>query len=261
MEISQVFYNTFSRRSFFEMTGGERPWDVFLIITEGSFKFTLGDEEFIIEENEIAYFPSNQYFERQIISPISFHQFAFNTDSSHPYYNSLRAGKLNIPKKDVQRIVKNLDSILHLPDRKELRSHYIEHLIVQNYIHNRQRDISPKGYPESIVTVIRYMSEHLDEKIDIDTLAELVHMSHVGLLKKFKQYTGRTLAHYLIMLRMSLAKQLLLENTLRINEISLRCGYANSYYFSNAFRKYYKLGPREFREKMLSSATMMKLTE
>jgi len=251
MEIYQVFYNTFSRRSFFEMTNGQRPWDVFLVITEGSFSFSLEGEEFIIGENEIAYFPINKYFEREVIAPISFHQFAFNTDPSHPYYARLKAGKLSIPKKDVRRMVKDLECLLHLPDRKDLHSHYIEHMIVQNYIHKRQLDLSPKGYPESIVTVIQYMNEHLDEKIDMDTLAELVHMSHVGLLKKFKQHTGHTLNHYLIMLRMSLAKQLLLENTLRINEIALRCGYANSYYFSNSFREYYQVGPREFRKKML----------
>lgn len=255
MEIYQVFYNTFSRRSFFEMKDGQRPWDVFLIITAGSFKFTLDGEEFTIEENEIAYFPTNRYFEREVISPISFHQFAFNTDTSHPYYAKLKAGKLSIPKKDVRRMIKDLECVLHLPDRKALHSHYIEHMIVQNYIHKRQLDLSPKGYPESIVTVIQYMSEHLNEKIDVDKLAELVHMSHVGLLKKFKQHTGRTLAHYLIMLRMSLAKQLLLENTLRINEIAVRCGYANSYYFSNAFRGYYGVGPREFREKMLGEGS------
>ena len=168
------------------------------------------------------------------------------------YYGKLKAGKLSISKKEVRRIVKNLECLLHLPDRKDLHSHYIEHIIIQNYINKRQHYSSPKGYPESIVTVIRYMSEHLDEKIDIDTLAELVHMSHVGLLKKFKQHTCHTMAHYLITLRMSLAKQLLLENTLRITEIAVRCGYSNSYYFSNAFRKYYQVGPREFRERMLS---------
>ena len=253
MEIYQVFYNTFSQRNFFEMTSGQRPWDTFLIITKGTFSFTLGGEEFVIEENEIAYFPMNEYFERKVITPISFHQFAFNTDPSHAFYSKLKAGKLSISKKDVRKIIKDLEYLSNLQDRKELRSHYIEHMIVQNYIHKRQQDISPKGYPESIVKVIQYMTEHLDEKIDIDALAELVHMSHVGLLKKFKQYTGHTLAHYLIRLRMSLAKQLLLENTLRINEIAVRCGYANSYYFSNAFRSYYKVGPREFRERMLNN--------
>ena len=258
MEIYQVFYNTFSRRGFFEMTNGQRPWDVFLVITEGSFSFTLDGETFTVEENEIAYFPMNKYFERQVTSPISFHQFAFNTDPSHPYYAKLKAGKLSIPKKDVRRIIKDLECLLHLPDIKDLHSHYIEHMIVQNYIHKRQHDISPKGYPESIVTVIQYMNEHLDEKIDVDVLADLVHMSHVGLLKKFKQHTGHTLAHYLIMRRMSLAKQLLLENTLRVNEIALRCGYANSYYFSNAFREYYKVSPRKFREIMLGEQTNKK---
>ena len=251
MEIHQVFYNAFSRRGFFEMKSGQRPWDTFLIISDGSFRFTLDGREHVVEENEIAYFPKNTYFEREIISPISFHQFGFNADPSHCYYGYLTAGKLSIPKKDVRRLIKELECIQHFPDKKELHSHYIERMIVQNYIHKRHKSVSPKGYPESIVTVIRYMSEHLDEKIDVDMLAELVHISHVGLLKSFKRHTGQTLTRYLIMLRMSLAKQLLLENTLRINEIAQRCGYANSYYFSNAFRKYYSESPRAFRDKLL----------
>lgn len=251
MEIHQIFYNTFSKRDYFEMTSGKRPWEVFLVITNGSFRYTVQNREFIIEENEIAYFPFNTHFERQIITPISFHQFAFNTDPSHTYYSSLTPGKLSIPKKEVRRLAKNLESILIFPDRRTLHSHYIEHMIVQNYIHRRRMDIAPKGHPEDIMLVLQYMNEHISEKIDVDELAELVHLSHVGLLRKFKQYTGQTPAHYLIMLRMSLAKQLLLENTLRINEISQRCGYTNPYYFSNAFREYYNVSPRAFREVML----------
>ena len=252
MEIHQIFYNTFSRRDYFEMKSGQRPWEVFLMITNGSFRYTMLGKEFVIEENEIAYFPINTPFQRQIITPISFHQFAFNTDPTHPYYSQLTPGKLNIPKKEVRRLAKSLESILLFPDRRALHSHYIEHMIVQNYIHRRRLDIAPTGHPEDIMTVIQYMNEHIDEKIDIDRLAELVHLSHVGLLWKFKQYTGQTLAHYLIMLRMSLAKQLLLENTQRINEIALRCGYTNPYYFSNAFREYYQVSPRRFREVMLN---------
>ena len=251
MKIQQVFYNTFSNRSYFEMKTGKRPWEVFLIITAGSFSCNIGGEEIVVEENEIAYFPMNIPFERKIITPITFHQFAFNTDPTHPYYSRLKAGRLSIPKKDVRRLIKDLDRIFDLPDRGQLHSHYIEHIIVQNYIHMRKLDISPKGYPESILTVIQYMNEHLHEKIDIDHLAELAHMSHVGLLKSFKQHTGKTLSGYLIMLRMSLAKQLLLENDLRINEIAGRCGYSNAYYFTNAFRDYFQVSPRKFKEIML----------
>ena len=248
MEIYQILYNTVSHRDYFEMTSGKRPWNFFLLITEGSFRYRINGEEYVIEENEIAYFPLNTYFEREVITPISFHQFAFNTDPTHPYYCRLSPGKLNIPKKDVKRLAKNLNSIQLFSDQRELHSHYIQHMIVQNYIHQRQLDISPKGHPDDIMTVIQYMNEHIAEKIEIDQLAELVHLSHVGLLRKFKEYTGQTLAHYLIMLRMRLAKQLLLENTLRINEISLRCGYNNPYYFSNAFKGYYHLSPRKFQQ-------------
>ena len=233
MHTDFVFYNTFSNRSFFELLQGSRPWNVFLLIYEGSFRFTINDEEHIIGKDEIAFFPYDTLFSRQIIEPISFHQMGFYADTAHPFYAQLRPGRLQIPKEHVRTITENLDIISKLPDNHEMISRITENIILENYINHHKADQSNRIFSQDILTVIQYMNDHLSEKIEMDQLAELVHLSHVGLLWKFKHSTGTTLTEYLTGLRMKYAKELLLAGNLPVSQVADLCGYSNPYYFSN----------------------------
>ena len=247
MTIQPVFYNTFSNRPYFEMTDGKRPWDIFLLLTEGSFSCRIGEEEYRIEANEVAYFPMNTSFNRKILSPISFHQLAFHADHTHPLYAALQPGKLEIPHENVDALAQSLALLSRCSDPQALLPHMIEHLMVEHSIHRQTATEAPQRLPEDLLLVLQYMNDHIHEKIDIDAIADTVHLSHVGLLWKFKRYTGMTLSRYLIHLRLNYAKQYLLEGDLPINEIALRCGYSNPYYFSNSFREQYGISPSRFR--------------
>ena len=63
----------------------------------------------------------------------------------------------------------------------------------------------------------------------------------------FKQYTGKNFVNYLRDLRMEEAKKLLRETDVRINEISLRVGYANPKHFMKTFKGLYGVSPSDFR--------------
>ena len=52
---------------------------------------------------------------------------------------------------------------------------------------------------------------------------------------------------YLIQKRLNTAKELLLDDSLSIQEIAARTGYPDSFSFSKQFKKYTSLTPREFR--------------
>lgn len=54
----------------------------------------------------------------------------------------------------------------------------------------------------------------------------------------FAAETGKTLREYLLDLRIALAKKLLLqENFISIENVALKCGFADSFYFSTLFKK------------------------
>lgn len=249
MNIRLVFYNTFSDWTRFEMPKGSRPWNVFLVLAEGEFSCRTGGEEYTVKKNEIAYFPRNQFYRRQVISPLRFHQLAFLTDEEDEYMAPLRHGKLNIPPEHVQTIVESLDTVSRYFNQQnnDIFCYAVQNIIMENYIYSAGQSREPIRQDKDVALAIQYMSDHLNEKINIKELAEMLHLSDVGLIWKFNRSLNRMPARFLIMLRMQKGKQLLTETNLRISEISQLCGYSNAYYFSNAFRKFFHMTPSEMR--------------
>ncbi len=247
-----VFYNSFSNRDYFEMCSGSRPWDMFLLIEEGKFEVEFDGEGFVhtVGKNQIAYFPLNMHFKRRIIEPISFHQIGAFPDNSI-FHKALFPGALNIPPENVEKISESLNIASGLKNN-DLFLHYAESFVIENYIYCRRDDTYGGKITEDISFVINYMSEHIGEKINIEELAQKVHLSHVGLIWKFRHHLGTTPSDFLGSLRLQKAKQLLLESDLKINEISYICGFSNPYYFSKRFKEFFHQSPSKFREQMLN---------
>ena len=109
--------------------------------------------------------------------------------------------------------------------------------------------------PEDIKTVSNlvflYMEKHHSEKISADNIAAALNMSYRSLARKFKSETGKTLSESLNETRLSAAENLLIQSSLPLYEIALRCGYENEYYFSNIFKKQKGISPSKFRKKIL----------
>jgi len=249
MNLQLIFSNSFAGRTEFEVTEGIRAWDMMLVITKGTMVCRLDGREITVGENEVLCIPANTEFFRWIVEPIDFFQFVYHTDPQSPICAQMSAGKLNIPKENVAAMAENYSLLFHLPENRELFLHMIERIAIEHYIHRQSERHGTEGYSEDILTVLRYMNDHMAEKIDLDALAEQVYLSHVGLIWKFKNQLHTTPSRYLIKLRMHYAKQLLHEGTMRVGEIASMCGYANAYYFANAFRKETGMSPSEFRKK------------
>ena len=65
----------------------------------------------------------------------------------------------------------------------------------------------------------------------------------------FRQTTGTTINHYLTTIRMEKAKELLMDLSNKLYDVSYAVGYMNPSYFSRQFKKYTGLLPSEYREK------------
>ncbi|HKK62961.1 MAG TPA: AraC family transcriptional regulator, partial [Bacteroidales bacterium] len=94
-----------------------------------------------------------------------------------------------------------------------------------------------------------YMRENMHEKLSLNQLAEETGFSasHFSLL--FRKKTGRSPMDYLIYLRIQKACQYLDNTSLRIQEIALKVGYEDQYYFSRLFKKLMGIPPSEYRKK------------
>lgn len=96
---------------------------------------------------------------------------------------------------------------------------------------------------------MEYLKDHYAEKITLEQLAELEHISTSYLSRKFKQRTGVTVVTYINRLRVEKAQQLLMASTLNINEIAYQTGFESSKYFYRVFKTITGESPANIRRK------------
>jgi AraC-like DNA-binding protein len=87
----------------------------------------------------------------------------------------------------------------------------------------------------------------LDRPPSLAELAQQVGLNQFSLGQKFKQVFNTTLFRYLHDYRLDVARQLLADRSLRIEEVAQRVGLTNRGYFAAAFRKKFGLSPKDYR--------------
>ena len=101
---------------------------------------------------------------------------------------------------------------------------------------------------QQIVEAARYISEHYMEFISTQDVAKAVGFSPNYLSRKFRTVTGIGLHEYLVFVRLHHAAQELMGTSDSITTIALRCGFSDSNYFKDSFKKKYGVTPRNYRK-------------
>ncbi len=97
---------------------------------------------------------------------------------------------------------------------------------------------------------VEYLHSHLDEKITVDLLAEVAHLSSSHFARVFRKETGQAPMEYVNGLRLERAKKLLRAGDRSMSEIALECGFGSSSYLSSCFLKQCRMTPSEYRKGM-----------
>lgn len=93
-----------------------------------------------------------------------------------------------------------------------------------------------------------YIDAHLDEAIDLKTLAELVNLPACAFARQFKRAAGKAPYAYVIERRLERAQRLLAFSTLPIKDISARCGFADQAHLTRLFLRSRDRTPAAFRK-------------
>ena len=96
--------------------------------------------------------------------------------------------------------------------------------------------------------VIEYLHAYLDNKITIDVMASVAHLSASHFARVFKEETGKAPMEYVQDLRLERAKKLLLAGDKSMTDIALDCGFGSPSYLSACFQKQYKMTPKDYRK-------------
>lgn len=92
-----------------------------------------------------------------------------------------------------------------------------------------------------------------DRELTLQNIAFKLNISYGYLSRVFTEHFKISPKAYLISVRMEKARELLLKRNLKVYEIAAEVGYADSRYFSDAFKKYFGAYPSEHLKKLQSN--------
>jgi AraC-like DNA-binding protein len=227
-----------------------------MLISDGEYSATFPElkKTAVAKSGEIVLIPAGFEFAHKAVSPFSGYNVTFITnETSHPFYLAALPGKIKLPKEQMDAILTAMSRISILPHNKKLLEHIAEHILAENYLFCQNESARFKPLSDEVERAVAYMRHNLHRKIDLDELAKELYLSHNGLIWKFKKELDTTPSDYLKLLRLRSAKDLLLNESFSITEISEMCGYSSPYYFTNVFHRHYGMSPTEFRRRHLEN--------
>lgn len=122
---------------------------------------------------------------------------------------------------------------------------YLMDLLSQLY-ENLQKEQKNSIF-EIISEIKDYIDQNYDHDISLVDFSEKYHLTKEYLSKQFKEEYGCGIYEYVLNVRMQKAAELLRCSKEKIQYISECVGYADSNYFSRAFKNYYGVSPKEYR--------------
>ena len=130
------------------------------------------------------------------------------------------------------------------------RSYLMELLfyIVYTFVEaSPDNEVSPEQ--DEFSKIAEYLNEHIDEPITVETVTKKFAINRNKLNDIFMKQASMTCHDYLLNLRLDLAKVMLTNTELPINEISSRVGYPDANYFAKLFKNVTGRTPSQYRGK------------
>ncbi len=95
--------------------------------------------------------------------------------------------------------------------------------------------------------IIEYINENLLSELSLQTLSEHIHMSPSQLNRIFKEATGSSVYHYILLKRMILAREMI-ANGESAQNAALSCGFHDYSSFFRLYKKNFGTAPTEKRK-------------
>lgn len=116
-------------------------------------------------------------------------------------------------------------------------------LLIQKSSHNSQSIL----IPEYIKETMKYIDKNFHSPLSLGLLAKNANVSKYYLSREFKYYTAVPVNEYIILSRLSYAKELLKYTEDSINEITFKAGFNHVSHFINLFKARENMTPLAFR--------------
>lgn len=99
--------------------------------------------------------------------------------------------------------------------------------------------------------IYQYIEEHYQQKVDVNKIAAISHLTTAAFCRFFKKITRMTFTDFVNQYRINQAKNLLLQSK-TVTEACYQSGFDNLSYFNKTFKKLAGENPSQFKKKHVS---------
>jgi len=163
--------------------------------------------------------------------------------SSFSYSNlalKLRAADYLLKPVRPQELVAAVQRVIDFIEHKRVRKEYILPGDSPDSTTEEQED-------DQVRKIKKYIWENFDQKLTLNTFAELLYYNPSYISTVFKKLTGQGITEYVTEVRIAKAKELLVSTSESIDEIASRVGLSNNSYLTAIFKKRLNICPSEYR--------------
>lgn len=137
----------------------------------------------------------------------------------------------------------------------QLISHYLEQLMIHLYrryfsyslpVRSSRFLAEASSGNDTYNRIVRYMEEHLGERMTIDRICRDNLVGRSQLQKLFRDTKGCGVIEFFSMMKIDTAKQMIRDNQLNLTQIADRLGYNSIHYFSRQFKQITTMTPSEY---------------
>ena len=241
-------------RKRFQVEDGVQPTHALFYIKEGEFEMTIDNKRVMIGAGDCVILPDYVRFRRSITTPIVFVYVKFEYNFNCRFSFELPYGKIEF--EDKARFLTNIQNIEKLSNASDsksacFREHYFMDILLALHFEKYRHTLNGSKAAFSDKTIERaaeWIEKNADKKILISDVCRALGTNASTLNFRFRRETETSVGQFITKVRMQKAAKLLTGSTYSVSDISERCGYDNVYYFSNAFKKFYGISPKQYRD-------------
>ncbi|HHW48994.1 MAG TPA: AraC family transcriptional regulator [Clostridiaceae bacterium] len=240
-----------------------------IYVLEGKTRYHINDKEYFVDKNSLVFINNMEthhvkvleypykryfilikpdYFRSVIDEPILSSIFRNRSDS---FRHVIELGSEGL--REINDIIENLYYELNKKEafweaavKSDLYRLFI--ILYRNYqAYFPLRSLNSSM--QTITEIQKYIEEHYLEQISLEDISKLFFMDKYYLSHLFKKVTGFTFKEYIILQRISKAKDLLFHTNDDIIRVCMNSGFNNVNHFIRIFKKYEGTTPYQYRKR------------
>lgn len=214
-------------------------------LLDGKMTYYVNGEKYEMEKGDIIYLPAGSFRQREAgAEPSDYVSINFHASDVLP----LKIHAPNSINDEIRLLLEFLDLANANPSENNPKKlvNVLDALVWQISDNLMTGSKTPLA-----IEIANYLGRHYRERITLEEISNRTFFSVAYCESEFRKTFGKSIIHYLIDLRVSEAKNLLLETSMPCSVISELVGFEDANYFSRIFKKRTGSSPLQFRASVI----------